>query len=57
MPEETLEGALSLWVSQLGAEGELVFSGLRSGASRDREEFLDKSAVKGFPVRVLAQFL
>lgn len=57
MPEETLEGVLGLWESQLGAAGYVVFSGPRSGASRDREKFLDRSAVKGLPVRVLAQFL
>lgn len=56
MPEETLEGVLGLWESQLGA-AEVVFSGPGSGARRDREEFLDKSALKGLPVRALAQFL
>lgn len=57
--EETLEGALGLWVSQLGAGLGLVFSGSGAGAaaSRDREEFLGRSVEKGFPVRVLAQFL
>lgn len=55
--EETLDGALGLWVSQLGAGRGLVFSGSGAGASRDREEFLGRSVEKGFPVRVLAQFL
>lgn len=57
VPNETLEGVLGLWESQLGVAGELVFSGPGSAASRDREDFLDRSAVKELPVRVLAQFL
>lgn len=57
MAEETGEGALGLLVSQEGAGLELVFSRSGSGATRDREDFLSRSVLKGFPVRVFAQFL